>query len=411
MEKLNFDSKWVIRIGSFVAALIFWLFVIASENPDVYTNSEEIPVTFVGVQNLAGQNLTMTSGAKSSVDLRLTGKLDRMYLLNDDTIAVTVDLSSILAPGEYHLPYSVDTGVAGVEATKKTEYITVTVERLVTRTIPVELDIRQQPDEGYVCTEMALDHDAVTVTGPESVVDKIDSIAASFAFGGVRSSGTKTLGFRMVDDAGDTFFSDELRTDVSSIRLSYVIHQRKPVPLTVDVAATQLIGSDRISWSVEPAELTLTGNTSYISGINEIKLGSLNLQDLLQQGIIEDNKIELSLPVAIPNGATCEDVPEEAAVIIELRGLEQHTVTVPAEYFTPIRNMRFITESLDIRILGTAVEVTATQPVTVLVTPLLSPDELGPGVHTVPVRVDPDRNVTVLGDYTVNVFVEEIIPG
>ena len=127
MEKLNFDSKWVIRIGSFVAALIFWLFVIASENPDVYTNSEEIPVTFVGVQNLAGQNLTMTSGAKSSVDLRLTGKLDRMYLLNDDTIAVTVDLSSILAPGEYHLPYSVDTGVAGVEATKKTEYITVTV--------------------------------------------------------------------------------------------------------------------------------------------------------------------------------------------------------------------------------------------------------------------------------------------
>lgn len=411
MEKLNFDSKWVIRIGAFVAALVFWLFVIASENPDVYTDSDKLPVTFIGIQNLAGQNLIMTSGAQSYVDLRLTGKLDRMYLLNEDTIAVTVDLSSILAPGEYHLPYSVDTGVAGVEATKKTEHITVTVERLVTRTIPVELEIRQQPDSGYICVEMAMENDAVTVTGPESVVDKIDRIAAEFSLAGVRASGSKTLSYRMLDEDGNFFTSDELRADSTSVRVNYVMQQQKSVPLTVEVNSTALIGSDRIRCKVEPASLLLTGSTSQISGINEIKLGTLNLEDLLRQGKLTENSIGLTLPVQLPNGAACEDAPEEALVTIELTGLEQAAVTVPSEYFTPVRNMRYVTASLDIRILGTAVEVAATQPVTVLITPLLVPDELGPGAHTIPVRVDCDRSVTVLGEYTVNVFVEESTVG
>ena len=105
MKKINFDSKWVSRIAALVCAVIFWLFVLASENPEVYASVRDLPVTFVGIQQLAAQSMTMTSGAQSYVDLRLTGKLDRMYLLNEETVAVTVDLSSILAPGEYHLPY------------------------------------------------------------------------------------------------------------------------------------------------------------------------------------------------------------------------------------------------------------------------------------------------------------------
>lgn len=410
MKKINFDSKWVSRTVALMCAIVFWLFVIASENPDVYTEANDLPVTFIGIQNLAGQNLIMTSGAQSQVDLRLTGKLDRMYLLNEDTVAVTVDLSSILAPGEYQLPYSVDTGVAGVDATKKTEHITVTVERLLTRTIPVELEITRQPDENFRCTEMSLTNDAVELTGPESVMNQVDRIVARFSFEGVRTSGSKTLEYRLLDEDGNSFYNDELRANVTSVHLSYSIQQIKQVPFTVEIAATDRIGSDRISYTVQPAKLELAGTPGYLSGINEMKLGSLNLQDLLDQGLLEENKIKITLPVSLPNGVVCENAPEEVEVTIELRGLEQKTITVPSEYFTPVRGMNFVTESLDIRVLGTAAEVAATSPVTVLVTPLAEPDELGAGAHTVAVRVDPDRSVTVLGTYTVNVMVEEANP-
>ncbi len=83
---------------------------------------------------------------------------------------------------------------------------------------------------------------------------------------------------------------------------------------------------------------------------------------------------------------------------------------MPAENFVPIKNVRFITERLDIRVLGTPTELAATTPVTVLVTPLASGEELPAGLHTIPVRVDAARSVTILGSYEVTVFVEDI-PG
>lgn len=410
MKNVNFDSKWMTRLVALVCALIFWLFVIASENPDVYTDSDDRPVTFVGIQNLTSQNLILTSGAPSSVDLRLNGKLDRMYLLNEDTISVTVDLSSIIAPGEYELSYSVDTGISGVEATKKTEHIRVTVERLQTRTIPVRMEITRQPDEGYVCTEMYLDNDAVTVTGPESLVESIGGIEAAFSFSGIRASGSRTLEYQILNQSGTPLVSDELSTDITSVRLNYVMQQVKQVPLSVAVNATDLVGSDRIRCTVEPASLALTGSSAYVSGIHEISLGTLNLHDLFEQGKVDGNKITLTLPVTVPNGVTCDSMPDQAEVTIELTGLEQSIIAVPAENFVPIKNVRFITERLDIRVLGTPTELAATTPVTVLVTPLVSGEELPAGLHTIPVRVDADRSVTILGSYEVTVFVEDI-PG
>ena len=286
-----------------------------------------------------------------------------------------------------------------------------TVERLVTRTFPVELKVIQQPEEGYVCTEMSLDRDAVVITGPESIATKVKGIQSRFSFSGIRSSGSKTLEYWMVDEAGNTFVSDDLSSDIGSLQLNYVIQQRKQVPLSVEVSTTELIGTDRIKCKIEPAQLSVVGTPAYISGINEIKLGSINLLDQIRQGRVEGNQIELTLPVSLPNGVVWEDAPKEAKVTIELAGLAQQNVVVPAEYFVPVRNLRYVTDSLNVQLLGTLSELAATNPVTVLVTPLITAEEMEVGPHTIPVRVDCDRSVTVVGTYTVDVYVEEIVAG
>ena len=144
---------------------------------------------------------------------------------------------------------------------------------------------------------------------------------------------------------------------------------------------------------------------------HKIAIRDIPLADLLEQGLLVDNKITLTLPVSLPNNVVCEDAPQQVQVTIELQGIEQKTVVVPSEYFMPVRGMKYVTESLEISVLGTAAELAATLPVTVLVTPLAERDELLPGLNNVLVRVDADRNVTILGTYSVDVLVEEAVIG
>ena len=138
------NRKPIWMLVSLVAAILLWLYVVTVVSPETTRTFYNIPVVFVGEDNLREEGLTISEGADATVTLRLTGTrsiIDNQ--LDRDNISITVDVSKIRAAGEYTrsyvigLPNSIQMSSVTVEHKSPTS-ISFTVEELVSKEVPVK---------------------------------------------------------------------------------------------------------------------------------------------------------------------------------------------------------------------------------------------------------------------------------
>ena len=88
------NRKPIWMLVSLVAAILLWLYVVTVVSPETTRTFYNIPVVFVGEDNLREEGLTISEGADATVTLRLTGTrsiIDNQ--LDRDNISITVDVS------------------------------------------------------------------------------------------------------------------------------------------------------------------------------------------------------------------------------------------------------------------------------------------------------------------------------
>lgn len=164
------------------AAVLLWLYVVTVVSPNSNTVIRDIPISFEGTILLEERELIMTSGG-SSVTLKVTGDRVNLTKLTNQNIRVVADLSkvTISEPGTYWVPLSVSipdiAGKVSYDFQDKNKAQTeITVSKLVTKTIPIELDIGNEKamdgfffDSGNATCEPS----EITVSGPDYEVDAI----------------------------------------------------------------------------------------------------------------------------------------------------------------------------------------------------------------------------------------------
>ena len=68
----------------------------------------DIPVTLTGTSSIYNAyNLSVISGADTTVRVTVTGRNDQMIRLEQDQITASADISHITQPGTYTIPYEV----------------------------------------------------------------------------------------------------------------------------------------------------------------------------------------------------------------------------------------------------------------------------------------------------------------
>ncbi|MQC18754.1 MAG: hypothetical protein DWG80_06755 [Chloroflexi bacterium] len=367
-------------------AISLWVFVTDTENPTIVDQfPQPIPVEAVNVaDNLAVANQL------PAVSVRVSAPTDRWEDVSATNLRAFVDLNRFDARAQ-EVPVQVEvSGLGGVRVVDvEPRVITVNLEDLVTRLVPVDARAIGSLPIGYELGAMDLGATAVTVSGPESLVARVAEAAADVNVTGLTVNLEQTVTLKPLGAGGSEILG--VRIEPSTLRVAVEVFQStivRTVPLTVEVTGTPAAGFRVSSVSISPPAIQVQGPLQASQQIDAITLPVVNVN-----GARTD--IVRSIAVPLPPG-------------LEFVNTERVTITITVEATTGSLRTSVVliaaelSGSLQAESSPASVAVTLEGPLPLL-NALLSGDVratltlggLGVGTHTVPVSVEVPDGVTV----------------
>jgi YbbR domain-containing protein len=188
-------------LWSFLLALAIWVTAVTAADPDeVRVFPFRVPIEVIGQD----PGLVISTEYPSSVDvtLRAPHSVWERLSANAQSVRAILDLSGLSA-GEHTLALQIQVSERPVRIVSASpESITLTLEPLITRTLPVDLSLAGQPAIGYQAGDAHLEPGQVIVAGAQSKVQKVARARVIVSLDGIRESVEKAVPVELLDVAG-----------------------------------------------------------------------------------------------------------------------------------------------------------------------------------------------------------------
>ena len=407
-----FESRLFWAIVSLLASLAIWVYVTSADASDFRQTFRNVRVELVGEDTLrSSRNLVVTDLDVGSVTVVISGPRRIVNPMDSDDLVAQVDVSKLTTAAYTSLKYDIvyPSGVSERELTverKSPEYVNFNVSLLTSKEVPVRGGFEGKPDDGYTAESPVFEPSTIMVTGPEAYLKDVDRAWVTFGKDMVVSSTYSTdVGFTLQNASGEACSTEYLTCSQDTVKATLPIRAIKNVPLTVNLIYGSGANETNTIVSVTPTYLTLTGDSAILSGMNQIVLGTVDLTDF-STTFTEEYSIPLDNTLKNLTGLST------AEVTIEVVGLETRNYAVTNINFTNPpegSEVEVITESLEVRIRGTAEQLSQIHAENITAVADLTDyrDSLGAYMTPVKIRVDGFTDVGAVGDYTISVEIRK----
>jgi YbbR domain-containing protein len=185
-------------LTAFVLALAVWISAVTSTDPTEERQfSQPIPIEVIGLD--PGLMITNDPPAQLNVVLSAPRSVWNQLSADPSVIRAVVDLSG-LEPGNHAAQVQVNINLRPVQIVSYApRSISVTLERLSTRTVPIDLVTRGEPAVGYQAGTPTLSQSSTVVSGPASIVERVQKVEALLDLTQVFETVNRTLTLQAVD--------------------------------------------------------------------------------------------------------------------------------------------------------------------------------------------------------------------
>ena len=308
---------------SVLIAFGLWLYVITSVSPGSEDIYDDVPVILSGETVLQERGLMITSVSSDTVTLKLSGNRSDLAQVNRGNITVKADLSKIYEPGsQLQMSYSISfpgnlPSNAFVIESKNPGYLYVNVERRVTKEVPVEIQWIGSAPEGYLSDRenSTLDYTSVSVTGPESVTDRIEKAVIQADLTDQRESISQSFRYTLCDGEGNPVDAELITTNVEEVRLDVRIQKVKDITLVYNIVEGGGATRDNVSVTMSAETIRVCGSEVAIDAMeDQLVVGTINLAELTKSGT-------MTFQVLLPEGITNLSAITEVEATVLLSGL------------------------------------------------------------------------------------------
>jgi YbbR domain-containing protein len=398
-------------VFSILASVALWMFVEFMENPDIESREVSVPVEFVNRDLVGDRQLVITELSSESLALKFSGKRSTITELNrGGAVRVTVDLAQIKGSGQnkldYNVIYGTEVDVDGLAIIYRSEnYITVTVEAVYKKDVPISgsYTAGNIAMDGYQAEQMRFAPEMVTVSGPESVVARVEKAMVYVQRENLTKTVVEDMPYTLLDADGVPVPTDELELSRDTVTVTIPIKMVKDVPLSVKFSYGAGATEENVTYKITPETVKLAGEPDALN-LNYVLLGTI---DLTRFETFSTSTFQIILPNETQNltGET------SATVTVSIAGLETMHLSatdIQAVNVTEGYRANVITQSLDVTIRGKAETLELIRPENVHIVADLT--DLGDttGTYAVPARVYvdgdfKDADVGAIGEYKVTV--------
>ncbi len=303
--------RYSLMIISILIAVILWAYVNNLQNP-LQEQEFRITLTSTGLP----QGMMIIDELPERVSIRVKPGITVSGLKAEDFRA-TVDLSNV-SIGENKLSVKVS-GPNGVQISNiEPRTVTVNIDKLVQKQVPVQAFLKGEPAAGYSAGEPVLVPNAVLASGPSKVLETIEQVPVTVDISGARQNVDYSLPLSVQNK--QVSLSPELVRVVVPINITVPYES-----LPVKVVTTGTLGDEYelVSTAAEPAMVRVFAPQDVLSQIREVRTKAVSLENVT-------GNIKRTVELELPAGAALLQ-PSRVEVTIQLRQKQQPPQEEPAE--------------------------------------------------------------------------------
>lgn len=370
-----FYHNTFVLVFSFAIALVTWFVMAYNSDMNRTYTIQDVPITVAPSTEAEADGLRVFNMSYATADIDVSGNslITSKLTAEDFTVTASLNPTSTKLTGNTLQKLTVPVRV--VKNSALAEYKIVSInpkevnleyDRYKEVTLPLEDEIVYSADAGYYPGSPVLSQDSVTISGPESAVNRVSRAAVSYAMDApLRDSQEFSSPVRLYDQNNQEITDTAslyLTLSVDSVEVTIPVMARKTVALVVNtVHQPGGFGDNRIS--IEPSEIDIAGSQEVLDGISEIRLGSvIDFADLdLSRPASFD--MEIPLPSGVRNITNAgENTVTQAKVSINLNGYSKVTLTVPETNIQLLnapagKDARLTTRSMEVSVVGPQAQV------------------------------------------------------
>ena len=404
------DSKVLWAVISLLASLFIWVYITGTQEEIITQSFNNVEVQFVGEDTLqATRGYVVNNISAETVSVKISGTRGNIGSLSASDVKAVIDVSLISSTGRltqyFTLTYpdNVNADAVSLESSNP-ETISFDVTRMSKKPVPVEAKFVGSTAEDYIAGEIEFEPKTIWVSGPESELEKIDHIYVEMGGDDLTMTRTADIPVVLIDTDGNTMDSTGLEFDVPTVTVTIPISMMKEVPLYIQCVYGAGATEANTVIKIEPSTITISGDTSVVSGINRIDLTTIDLTDF---SLTFQDTFSIPLQDGVENvtGTT------QADVALEITGGDTKIFTLtnisyrnlPSGYTVE----EITTRSLEVRIRAPQDVLDQIQPSNLSAVADLS-DISQSGDMFVPVRiiVDGFTDVGAVGDYSIGIRIK-----
>ena len=383
--------NWGIALLSLALAGSLWVFVTDQDDPETTRRVPgAIPVECVNIPS--GKAAAPPCLETKSVTVRVRAAESVLDDLTADDFTATADLADATTD-EVSVAVRIESKGARVDVIEITPgQITVRLEDVTFRTVPVRTKLVGTPPRGFEAGELTVVPEAAIITGPESLVARVQAVEADVNLTGVRTSYEQTLILQARDEQGGNVLG--INIDPGSAVVTAEIEQLEFSSAFVvqpEINGVPATGFSVTAIEVEPPLVNVTGPASVFQTIDPID--GISTVPVSIDGASAD--VVRTVAIQLPQGASVDQ--EQVTVRVVIRPtVAALTFEVPANVInvgsglTPVLDQPLVRVTLT----GSLVQLAGVSAADIVAT--LNLEGLNAGTHTIHADVQPPGDLEVI---------------
>lgn len=418
--KEKITNNLSLKILSLIVAIFIWLLVINVDNPII---TKTFVVTDVQLLNEAyidadgkmcmrdeeQQPIRVTIKAKrkilddiSVMEIRAVADLQQAVSLDTTPVMVPITASVGKIPAE-NIQVSPQNLSLHIED-KETQEFVVTVTTNNTR-----------PDKGYEIGNLISNPEKIRITGPTSLINKIDKVVASVNVNGAVADVTQETDVTVIDKNGEEFSSQDLNyLNVSKVYVSARLWKvRTDVKISAECSGSTAEGYQVESVTTTPNVISVAGSDEALSALAELNNTIWIPADAIDiSGKDKDHEEKINISEYLPEGLKLtSDSSEDVFVHVNILPQGSTVCEIPTKNIK-VENMpkgmqaAFDAAQIEVRVKKTREDMDDLKEKDIKASIDLKDKE--EGSYELPVKIQIPEGYELVDDVTTGVEVSEI---
>ena len=418
--KEKITNNLLLKILSLIIAFLVWLIVVNADNPIM---TESFVVSDVQLLNEAyiDADGKMCMQDEEQDPIRVTIRAERKVLdrisasdiraVADLQQAVSLDTDPVMVPIT-----AVCAGIAPEDIQVTPQNLSLHVEDKDTQEFVVNVTTNNtRPDRGYEVGTLSSNPEKIKITGPISLINKIDRVNAAIDVSDASEDVTEETEVTVIDKNGEVFSDTDMAyLNVSKVYVTARLWEvRSDVRIRAEYSGTAAEGYEAESITTTPNVITVAGSTSALEALEEqnntiwipadaVDIAGeksdyeekINISDYLPEGLklTADSSEDLFIRVNIlPEGSSVCEVPTKNIIV------ENAPDTMQVAFDTAMIEVRVKKTSEDLEDL-TEKEIQAS----------IDLEDIEEGSHELPVEIRLPEGYELVDEVTTGVEVSRI---